>query len=272
MPTPLVLAQKMSGKLTSDEALPPASKDGRPGERRTPTPAGPRSGEPLPWPRHAAQPAPRTPRFPSNISVTNSAARDFTQTISEAAVNVRERTARVLANINGASFHSAGPAADRAPKTELPEPRPRGRAEPGAAQDAVPARAGAQAGGQPRALQPRALQPTQQSRGVQTDPTPPLSNGLQSEPGAAAPATGNTAAERPDPAPGGKLARQHASRSLYDSWQPDCGHDTRRRAGSLPRPVGFRPQGVTVQFVGRGSTEEARREALRKLGLLKKTS
>ncbi|XP_073337285.1 uncharacterized protein [Pagrus major] len=37
-----------------------------------------------------------------------------------------------------------------------------------------------------------------------------------------------------------------------------------RRPGSM-----FRPQGITVQFSGRGATDESRREALRKLGLLK---
>lgn len=38
----------------------------------------------------------------------------------------------------------------------------------------------------------------------------------------------------------------------------------KRRTGSV-----FRPQGITVQFSGRGATDESRREALRKLGLLK---
>lgn len=38
----------------------------------------------------------------------------------------------------------------------------------------------------------------------------------------------------------------------------------RRRSGSM-----FRPQGITVQFSGRGPMNESRREALRKLGLLK---
>lgn len=40
---------------------------------------------------------------------------------------------------------------------------------------------------------------------------------------------------------------------------------------SKPAPS-FRNQGVTVQFSGRGTTGEARRDALRRLGLLKKTS
>nr|KAF6393358.1 proline and serine rich 2 [Pipistrellus kuhlii] len=103
-----------------------------------------------------------------------------------------------------------------------------------------------------------------------TEQTPPLVNGFQnihdvlkSEP-AAFFSTGKTITIRPD-----KLARQNASKSLYEHRQPDCGQDARKRSGSLPRAVGFRPQGITVQFAGRGSTEEARREALRKLGLLK---
>ncbi|XP_041833373.1 specifically androgen-regulated gene protein [Melanotaenia boesemani] len=40
--------------------------------------------------------------------------------------------------------------------------------------------------------------------------------------------------------------------------------DRRRRSNSM-----FRPQGITVQFSGRGEMNESRREALRKLGLLK---
>ncbi|KAM4569518.1 uncharacterized protein proser2 [Odontesthes bonariensis] len=42
--------------------------------------------------------------------------------------------------------------------------------------------------------------------------------------------------------------------------------DHKRRSNSM-----FRPQGVTVQFSGRGAMNESRREALRKLGLLKES-
>ncbi|KAM9313247.1 proline and serine-rich protein 2 [Gastrophryne carolinensis] len=42
-----------------------------------------------------------------------------------------------------------------------------------------------------------------------------------------------------------------------------------KRTYSVPRPSGFRPQGITVQFSGRDSSEETRKDALRKLGLLK---
>ncbi|XP_018603139.2 proline and serine-rich protein 2-like isoform X2 [Scleropages formosus] len=41
---------------------------------------------------------------------------------------------------------------------------------------------------------------------------------------------------------------------------------------SFSKPPVFRPQGITVQFSGRGATDESRREALRKLGLLRDTS
>ncbi|KAL2102625.1 hypothetical protein ACEWY4_001793 [Coilia grayii] len=48
---------------------------------------------------------------------------------------------------------------------------------------------------------------------------------------------------------------------------PSPEHEVRRK----PAKPSFRSQGVTVQFSGRGATDESRREALRKLGLLKDT-
>ncbi|KAF6132293.1 proline and serine rich 2 [Phyllostomus discolor] len=272
VPTPLVIAQKISEKLAGSEALSPTSpsKEGRPGEWWTLTSTAPRIGDHSLWHRHTAQPAPKVHRFPSNISVTNSAGKEFNKTISKAAVSVQERKARVLANINGVSFLSLGEMEDRAQKGDLPEQRrsllpeqgTRDQSKPGPMQEALSARAG----GQPS---------SQQSRGVQTEQTPPLANGFQSihdvlkgEPGGFF-STGKTVTFHPDPALTSKLARQNASKSLYEHQPPDCSQDARKRSGSLPRAVGFRPQGITVQFAGRGSTEEARREALRKLGLLK---
>ncbi|KAE8616558.1 hypothetical protein XENTR_v10008836 [Xenopus tropicalis] len=49
-------------------------------------------------------------------------------------------------------------------------------------------------------------------------------------------------------------------------------HQDIRRSYSTPRPTGFRPQGITVQFSGRDASEETRKDALRKLGLLKEKS
>ncbi|XP_045866525.1 proline and serine-rich protein 2 [Meles meles] len=264
IPTPLVIAQKMSEKVAGNEGLLPVSpsKESKPGDWRTPPSGSPRHGDPFLWHKHTAQPAPKIHRFPSNISVTNSAGKEFNKTISKAAVNVQERKARVLANINGVSFLAAGEAEDRAPRAEVAELGTRGQSKPGPIHDAMSMRVGIHTG-------------TLQSRGVQTEQCPPLANGFQSihdvlksEPSAFV-SMGKTVTFRPDPALAGKLARQNASRSLYEHRQPDCSQDARKRSGSLPRAVGFRPQGITVQFSGRGSTEEARREALRKLGLLK---
>ncbi|XP_016044318.1 proline and serine-rich protein 2 isoform X2 [Erinaceus europaeus] len=238
VPTPLVIAQKISEKLAGEEALSLSApwQEGRPGERRTPSSPAPRG----------VDAGPKLHRFPSNISLTNSAGRDFNQTISRAAVSVQERKARVLANIHGASFLAGG---------DLDERVPRSQAAPSGPTREVPS--------------------SQQSRAVQTDHTPSWHNGFQSihdvlrsQPGAFV-ATGKTVTIRPDPAITGRLARQNASKSFYEPRPVDCGQDARKRSGSLPRAVGFRPQGITVQFSGRGSTEEARREALRKLGLLK---
>ncbi|XP_006077800.2 proline and serine-rich protein 2 [Bubalus bubalis] len=255
VPTPLVIAQKISEKLAGNEGLSPTSpsKEGRPAEWRTLASLAPRHGDHSPWHRHAAQPAPKIHRFPSNISVTNSAGKDFNKTISKAAVNVQERKAQVLANINGVSFLSVGETEDRAQRGEPTEQRSVSpeQSQPGPAQEAVPTREGARG--------------AQQCRGVQTEQPLPLANGFQSIhdvlKSQAGPfvSTGKTVTFRPDPALPSRLEPQ----------QPDCGQAARKRSGSLPRAVGFRPQGITVQFSGRGSTEEARREALRKLGLLK---
>uniref|UniRef100_A0A2K6TAY7 Proline and serine rich 2 n=1 Tax=Saimiri boliviensis boliviensis TaxID=39432 RepID=A0A2K6TAY7_SAIBB len=154
VPTPLVIAQKISERLAESEVLSPTSpsREGRPGEWRTPAAWGHRSGDPDPR---------RAPQGP------------------------------VLAN----GFPSAHEALKSAPGTFAP-----------------------------------------------------TGKSLCFRPGLALPST-----------------RGH--QSIPRPRAPDGGPDARRRADSLPRP-----QGVTVQFVGRGSSEEARREALRKLGLLRESS
>ncbi|XP_045141516.1 proline and serine-rich protein 2 [Echinops telfairi] len=273
VPTPLVLAQKISEKLGGKDALSPTSpsREGRPGEWGPLTsPASP-TGDRFRWcSRHLTQPAPKIHRFPSNISMTNSSGKEFNKTISKAAVNVQERKAQVLANINGVSFLTAGETGDRAHRGDSTEPRrslspervTSDQSKPGPAKAAVCPGTGGQPG-------------SQRSKGVQTEMSPVLANGfpsihdlLKGDPSPFVSA-GKTITIRPDKVLPNKLARQNATKSFYEHRQPDCGPEGRKRAGSLPRAVGFRPQGITVQFSGRGSTEEARREALRKLGLLK---
>ncbi|XP_053271209.1 LOW QUALITY PROTEIN: proline and serine-rich protein 2 [Pleuronectes platessa] len=61
--------------------------------------------------------------------------------------------------------------------------------------------------------------------------------------------------KHPAPAP--------APRAPPHSQKAPATHDQKRRPSSM-----FRPQGITVQFAGRGTSEESRKEALRKLGLM----
>lgn len=68
----------------------------------------------------------------------------------------------------------------------------------------------------------------------------------------------------PLPAPRPPRYSYHGPTATPKSPQRALSPEHRRRKDSL-----FRPQGITVYFPGKGGTDESRREALRKLGLLK---
>ncbi|XP_070848350.1 specifically androgen-regulated gene protein [Chaetodon trifascialis] len=70
----------------------------------------------------------------------------------------------------------------------------------------------------------------------------------------------------PAPTPATRPPRHsyHGAVSAQKAAERALSPDHKRRSGSM-----FRPQGITVQFSGRGATDESRKEALRKLGLLK---
>uniref|UniRef100_A0A670KJ02 Proline and serine rich 2 n=1 Tax=Podarcis muralis TaxID=64176 RepID=A0A670KJ02_PODMU len=231
------IAQKISEKQAEGTPFSPASpKEGR----TTPSSSPLCNRERFSAFKQALPPptAPKPQRFPSNISITNVGEREFSKTISRAAVNVQERKARVLANVNGSPYFISE-LEERLQKHDL--------------------------SGQSRSSSLRDLPPEQ-----------PLSNGYRNihdvlrRETSHFPSVSKTVTVKPDAdLPDGKPARQNAAKSFCDHRLPDLSLEMRRRSGSLPRPSGLRPQGVTVQFSGRGSTEEARREALRKLGLLK---
>ncbi|KAG8005485.1 Proline and serine-rich protein 2 [Nibea albiflora] len=68
----------------------------------------------------------------------------------------------------------------------------------------------------------------------------------------------------PTPAPRPPRHSYHGVTSQKAQQRALSPEHVKRRSNSM-----FRPQGITVQFSGRGATDESRREALRKLGLLK---
>uniref|UniRef100_A0A8B9EVZ7 Proline and serine-rich protein 2 n=1 Tax=Amazona collaria TaxID=241587 RepID=A0A8B9EVZ7_9PSIT len=245
------MAQKMSEQQAENRArFPSALKEGNSDRKKNPVTNGDYSAAP----KHPPAPAPKLHRFPSNINITNVSGKEFNETISKAAVNVQERRAQVLANINGGALlaqtryealtklglvkgKTARDQVDHAPSTQQLDVQPKQA-------DAVP-------------------------NGYQN-----IHEILKSEPSPFLP-MGKTVTIKPEVAlAANKVSstQQNTAKSFNDSKQPSLNLDMRRRSGSLPRPSGFRSQGITVKFSGRGSTEEARREALRKLGLLKETA
>ncbi|KAJ6666256.1 hypothetical protein lerEdw1_000528 [Lerista edwardsae] len=280
IPTPLVIAQKISEKQAEGGPFSPASpKEWKSAERRRgPTSPPVHSGERFAAFKQSVPPptAPKPQKFPSNISITNVAEREFSTTIAKAAVNVQERKARVLANVNGSGF-LVSELEERFQRHELLN-----RNRSSSLRDLTSERARNEALNKVGSVE--ALGQAQLDHSIdggsakdeKAQHAPAMSNGyrniheiLKKEP-SPFPSMSKTVTFKPDTCVvDGQSVRQNSTKSFYDFRQPDFSLEVRRRSGSLPRPSGLRPQGITVQFSGRGSTEEARREALRKLGLLK---
>ncbi|NXF32256.1 PRSR2 protein, partial [Nyctibius bracteatus] len=276
VPTPLIMAQKMSEQqMESRVRFPSALKEGNSDRKKTPV----ANGDYFAAPKHP--PAPKLHRFPSNINITNVSGKEFNETISKAAVNVQERRAQVLANINGGAFLVAELEEKLQKKDFLSRNRSSSLRDLSSEQTRYEAltKLGLVKG---KLAQDQVdCAPSTQQLDVQPKQADAVPNGyqniheiLKSEPSPFLP-TGKTVTIKPEVAlAANKVSstQQNTAKSSNDYKQPNLNLDMRRRSGSLPRPSGFRSQGVTVKFSGRGSTEEARREALRKLGLLKETA
>ncbi|NXM72148.1 PRSR2 protein, partial [Serilophus lunatus] len=278
VPTPLIVAQQMSEQQAESRArFPSALKEGSSERRKTPV----ANGDYFVAPKHPPAPAPKLHKFPSNINITNVSGKEFNETISKAAVNVQERRAQVLANINGGALLAA----------ELEEKLHRNdflsRNRSSSLRDLSSEQTRYEALTKLGLVKGKAAQdqvdhgPSTQQVEVQPKQAHTVTNGyqnihdiLKSEPSPFLP-MGKTVTIKPEvPLASHKVSstQQNTEKSCNDYKQPGVSLDMRRRSGSLPRPSGFRSQGITVKFSGRGSTEEARREALRKLGLLKETA
>ncbi|NWS72261.1 PRSR2 protein, partial [Crotophaga sulcirostris] len=277
IPTPLIMAQKMSEQqMESKVRFPSALKEGNSDRKKTPVANGD-----FVAPKHPSTPAPKLHRFPSNINITNVSGKEFNETISKAAVNVQERRAQVLANINGGALLAAE-LEEKLHKNDFLS-RNRSSSLRDLSSEQTRYEALTKLGlvkGKPAQDQVDHAPSTQQPD-VQPKQADAVPNGyqniheiLKSEPSPFLP-TSKTVTIKPEVALAANKvssAQQNTAKSCNDYKQPSLNLDMRRRSGSLPRPSGFRSQGITVKFSGRGSTEEARREALRKLGLLKETA
>lgn len=277
IPTPLIMAQKISEQQAENRArFPGALKEGNSDRKKAPVANGDYSTAP----KHPPAPAPKVHRFPSNINITNVSGKEFSETISKAAVNVQERRAQVLANINGGALLAAE-LEEKLHKNDFLS-RNRSSSLRDLSSEQTRYEALTKLGlvkGKPAQDQVDCAPSTQQLD-VQPKQAEAVTNGyqnihevLKSEPCPFLP-MGKTVTIKPEVALATNKvisAQQNTEKSCNDYKQPAVSLDMRRRSGSLPRPSGFRSQGITVKFSGRGSTEEARREALRKLGLLKET-
>ncbi|KAF4793986.1 Proline and serine-rich protein 2 [Turdus rufiventris] len=278
VPTPLIMAQKICEQQVESRArFPGALKEGNSERKKAPVANGDYSTAP----KHPPAPAPKLHRFPSNINITNVSGKEFSETISKAAVNVQERRAQVLANINGGALLAA----------ELEEKLHRNdflsRNRSSSLRDLSSEQTRYEALTKLGLVKGKPAQdqvdhaPSTQQLDVQPKQPQAVTNGyqnihevLKSEPSPFLP-MGKTVTIKPEVALATNKvssAQQSTEKSCNDYKQAAVSLDMRRRSGSLPRPSGFRSQGITVKFSGRGSTEEARREALRKLGLLKETA
>ncbi|XP_048157982.1 proline and serine-rich protein 2 isoform X1 [Corvus hawaiiensis] len=278
IPTPLIMAQKICEQQAESRArFPGALKEGNSERKKVPV----ANGDYFTAPKHPPAPAPKLHRFPSNINITNVSGKEFSETISKAAVNVQERRAQVLANINGGALLAAE-LEEKLHKNDFLS-RNRSSSLRDLSSEQTRYEALTKLGlvkGKPAQDQVDHAPSTQQ-RDVQPKQAEAVTNGyqniheiLKSEPSLFLP-MGKTVTIKPEVALAtNKVSstQQNTEESCNDYKQPGVSLDMRRRSGSLPRPSGFRSQGITVKFSGRGSTEEARREALRKLGLLKETA
>ncbi|RMC10468.1 hypothetical protein DUI87_13273 [Hirundo rustica rustica] len=217
-------------------------------------------------------------RFPGALKEGNS---DRKKAPVANAVNVQERRAQVLANINGGALLAAE-LEEKLHKNDFLS-RNRSSSLRDLSSEQTRYEALTKLGlvkGKPAQDQVDHAPGTQQLD-VQPKQSEAVTNGyqniheiLKSEPSPFLP-MGKTVTIKPEVALATNKvssAQQNTEKSSNDYKQPGVSLDMRRRSGSLPRPSGFRSQGITVKFSGRGSTEEARREALRKLGLLKETA
>ncbi|XP_058047089.1 proline and serine-rich protein 2 [Ahaetulla prasina] len=274
IPTPLLIAEKLSErKAEGSSSLLPAPKERSPNTRRALSTSSTLCSWEQVKPCAPPPTAPKPQRFPSNISFTNASEREFNKTISKAAVNVQERKAQVLANVN-ASALLMNELEERLQKRGLLGPS-----------QSLPLRdlPSESMGHEP--LSSLSLVEKTLARAHLVHPLHVLSvKDERSEQGCGAPNgyqniheimkrdpnllpnLNKTMTLKPD---ADFVDGKSAWPSISGQPQQDLILDMQRKLSSLPKSGGLQSKGITVQFSGRGSTEKARREALQKLGLLK---
>ncbi|XP_053572440.1 proline and serine-rich protein 2 isoform X2 [Bombina bombina] len=272
VPTPVIIAQKISEKKAENANLSPLSpKEGNSGELKRSVATSPISEDYFRFPG----------RFPNNINIKQ-VGKQYNKTIAKAAVNVQERKAQVLANLTGPALY-ADEMDNKGHREQLSRSRSSSFRDMSTEQTRYEALtklglvketpAQTKAVGETSPITnghhpPNFLSP-ESPRKYSNEPES-ISSLLKHEPSQFVP-LGKTVVFKGDEVCAAEKSKRHsAPQSIQEQKQPNL-HQDIKRTFSMPRPTGFRPQGITVQFSGRDASEESKKDALRRLGLLKKS-
>lgn len=285
VPTPVVVAQSRTEKTNERPSSQVFSKSPKVNEHTWSPPFSPphglSHGRDFSF-RQSPHSPPKLHRFPDNINVTVTG-KEY-NTIAKAAVKVQERRAQVLANLNGAGFLS--PEWDEKAHRSMVDGRVRSASLRDQAVDHSWHESSSNLG---LAREAAASPKIRNHIPISSTPKATHSNHLRSN---SHEYVSNSRENVSSPVKGASYDVLPTTKSVVfrpdsESAENTISHSTTsqnlytksaisaqdiQKACSLPRlPTGLRPQGITVQFLGRGASEESRREALKKLGLLKST-
>uniref|UniRef100_A0A3Q3FRA7 Proline and serine rich 2 n=1 Tax=Labrus bergylta TaxID=56723 RepID=A0A3Q3FRA7_9LABR len=184
-------------------------------------------------------------RFPANINLVHGSKEHQSQSLPNVSIN--ERRAQMLANLTGTAHpllpedtqHALEPKARNTPSRSISFKDP----EPDKSRQSLPAKVEPTElnsyGGKSRVINP--------STGINRPSVSPARS-----------------FKAPAPTPAPKPPRNSYHGAVTPKAAPRGVSPEKRRSSSM-----FRPQSITVKFSGKGATDESRRDALRKLGLLK---
>ncbi|XP_044132682.1 proline and serine-rich protein 2 [Bufo gargarizans] len=272
IPTPVIIAQKMLEKKRESGNMSPLSpKDGKSPELKKSVGTSPISEGHFIFP---GSPNTKPSRFPNNI-IIKQVGKQYNKTIAKAAVNVQERKAQVLANIHGPGwFADEIDATNRHEQVgrrtsfrEVTSEQTRYEAliKLGLVKE-IPVQADVGKSPVSNGEHSVKMMPPETSR-RHSNENESISKILMNEPSAFV-SLGKTVVIKGEP--GTSIERNKRPSSIHiaqEKTQINTNQEI-KRTYSMPRPTGFRSQGITVQFSGRDSSEESRKDALRRLGLM----
>ncbi|XP_072003462.1 proline and serine-rich protein 2 [Engystomops pustulosus] len=296
IPTPVVIAQKISEKKSDNENMSPMSPMS-PKDEKSPEPKKSVGTSPFNESHFIFPGSPNTKlnRFPNNI-IIKPVGKQYNKTIAKAAVNVQERKAQVLANLHGPGLFAdetdaKNPLGRRTSFRDVPSEQTRyealtklGLLKEIPVQAEVPSVTVCKSSLSNGEHYPK-IMPLETNRRSSNEHES-ISKILMSEPSAFVPVgktviikgevnepssfvqLGKTALIKDEVTSSLERNKRHSSVPIPQEKKQTNAHQDIKRTYSMPRPTGLPYHGITVQFSGRDSSEESRKDALRRLGLL----